>query len=305
MSEIQAMLGKIRARRREHDGALREISEEQMGIETNFTFEQMITRRPGELTGADIRWIFLRRFDHMEEHAIQIEDHLETRFGRTRTQAQRYWTANEVARGDLYAALMGLTDDDLDVAPEQPAGEWPLRTTLEHLVNVERSYCANCLWAVEKFRAGETFEPMPRDDPETYADATLADFIEMLDSARTGSAQTLSDLPDEELRAPTVWMGMDCDLRFRLMRFAQHEREHTAQVRKWRVQTNKPFTDADRLMGMCWQGSGRLEGILAGAPDDVLDRDPGDGDWTVREILDHIASAEGYFKKVIDDALAR
>jgi uncharacterized damage-inducible protein DinB len=142
----------------------------------------------------------------------------------------------------------------------------------------------------------------PSDDPR-YPDATLDDFVRMLDEAREASVAALIDLTDEELRSPTVWMGMDCDVRFRLMRFAQHEREHTAQIRKWRVQTGKPFSEADRLQGMCWQRSGTLDGILAGAPDEILDRDPGDGEWTVRYVLAHISNAERYFKRVIDEAL--
>ena len=303
MAETRSILKSMREQRREHDAELRQVTEEQMGIETSFTFETMMTQRAGTMTGADVRWMFLRRFDHLEEHTIQIEDHIQNRFRLIQSQAQRYWSANEEARGDLYAALMGLTDDDLDIAPEQPTGEWPLRTTLEHLVNVEYSYPANCVWAVEKFRAGEPFEQMPYDEPARYPDATLAGFVEMLDAAREESVAALAGLTDDELRAPTIWMEMDCDLRFRLMRFAQHEREHTAQIRKWRVQTGKSFSEADRLIGVSWQRSGRLDGILAGVPDDILDREPGDGEWTVRQILDHIAGAERYFQRVINEAL--
>jgi uncharacterized damage-inducible protein DinB len=304
MSEFRAILSEMRTQRRAHDADLSRVTEEQMGAETSFTFETMMTRQPGEMTGADVRWLFQRRFDHLEEHAIQIEDHLRARFGLPRTQAHRYWAANEEARGDLYASLMGLSDDDLDVAPAHPAGEWPLRPTLEHTLNAERSYHANCVWAVQKFRNGERFEPMPYAGGQSYPKATLADFVRMLDEAREASMGALIDLTDEDLRAPTVWMGMDCDVRFRLMRFAQHEREHTAQIRKWRVQTGKPFSEADRMMGVCWQRSGRLDGILAGAPDEILDRDPGDGEWTVRYVLAHISNAERYFKRVIDEALA-
>jgi uncharacterized damage-inducible protein DinB len=303
MAEIRGILAEMRAQRRADDADLRHVTEAQMNADTDFTFETMMTRQRGEMTGANVRWLFQRRFDHLEEHAIQIEDHLQARFGLPRTQAHRYWAANEEARGDLYAALMGLSDDDLDVAPEQPAGEWPLRTTLEHALNAEKSYHANCVWAVEKHRTGERFTPMPAPGGASYPDATLDDFVRMLDEAREVSLADLIDLTDEELRAPTVWMGMDCDLRFRLMRYAQHEREHTAQIRKWRVQTGRLISEADWLMGVCWQRSGRLDGILAGAPNEVLDRDPGDGEWTVREVLAHISGAERYFKRVIDRAL--
>lgn len=303
MSEIRSILKKMRAQRREHDRTLIHITEAQMNVETNFSFDTMMTGGDGTVRGAGVAWMFQRRFDHLEEHAIQIEDHLRSRFGIEQTQAHRYWAANQEARGDLYAALMGLTDDDLDDIPVDPPGEWPLRTTLEHTLGVEHSYRMNTGWAVDKFRAGEPFEPMPHVDGEHDHTLTLANLVQQLDDARETALDELLDLSNADLRAPTRWFSIDCDVRFRLMRFAQHEREHTAQIRKWRVQTEKPFSEAARYLGMCWQRNGRLEGILCGAPDDVLDRDPGDDELTIRRILAHIASAERYFKKHVDEAL--
>ncbi len=302
MSELQSILRELRDARRAHDRDLVSLSNADMTLITSFTLETLMTGGAGETSGADIRWMLFRRFDHLEEHALQIEDHLQNRFGLIQSQSQRYWSANEEARGDLYAALTGLTDDDLDVSPLSPEGEWPLRSTLSHILDTEHSYRKNCIWAIEKFQAGEPFVPMPRSAEQEYPDATLGDFLTMLDDARQESIATLANLTDEEMRAPTVWAGMDCDIRFRLMRFAQHEREHAAQIRKWRVQTGKPFTEAARLLGMVWQRSGPLDGILAGAPDTILDREPGDEESTIRQILGHIASAERYFKRLIDDA---
>ena len=303
MSEIRSILKEMRAQRRAHDRELLGITEDQMNFPTDFTFDTMMTGDSGSVHGAGIAWMFQRRFDHLEEHAIQIEDHLCARFGIEQTQAHRYWAANQESRGDLYAALLGLTDDDLDEAPVEPRGEWPARTTLEHTLGAEHSYRLNTRWAVDKFRAGEPFEPMPDIDGEHDHTLSLDDLVQLLDDAREAALDELLDLRDDELRAPTRWFGIDCDVRFRLMRFAQHEREHTAQLRKWRVQTGKPYTEAARYLGMCWQRNGRLEGILCGAPDDVLDRKSGDGEWTIRQILAHISRAERYFKHVVDEAL--
>ena len=305
MSEIRSILREMREQRREHDRELVEITEAQMNLETAFTLETMMTGMPGEVGGVGIAWMFQRRFDHLEEHAIQIEGFLRDRFGIEQSDSHRYWAANEEARGDLYAALMGLTDEDLDEIPIDPPGEWPLRTTLEHTLDVEHSYRDNTLWAVEKYRTGESFEPMPRKPGQKHPDASIDDFVRLLDEARETTLDQLMDLTDDELRATTTWAGIDCDVRFRLMRFAQHEREHTAQIRKWRVQTGKPFSEAARYLGMCWQRSSRLESILCGAPDDILDRDPGDGEWPIRRVLAHIAGAERYFKKNVDDTLAK
>ena len=303
MSEIRSILTELREQRRAHDRELLDVSEVQMNLPTDFTFDTMMTGASGSVTGAGVAWLFQRRFDHLEEHAIQIEGILRDRFGVRQSQAQRYWAANQEARADLYAALLGLDDGDLDDVPVDPPGEWPLRTTLEHTLGAEHSYRLNTLWAVEQQRAGLPFAPMPRRDADTHPHASLDGLIALLDDARESALDALIELTDGDLRAPTTWFEIDCDVRFRLMRFAQHEREHAAQIRKWRVQTGKPFSEAARYLGMCWQRNGRLEGVLCGAPDELLDRDPGDGEWTLRQILAHISSAERYFKRVIDKAL--
>ena len=304
MSEIQAILQEMRQQRRDHDRDLLHVDESAMNLPTSFALETMMTDDQGSTTGVGVGFLFQRRFDHLEEHAIQIEDHLQSRFGFTQTQSQRYWATNQEARGDLWAALIGLDDTDLDDIPKDPPGEWPLRTTLTHILNVETSYRERCRWAIERYRAGEPFEQLPQsgdvDEPVPSIDA----FIQQLDEERTVTIDTLADSSNADLRAPTVWAGIDCDIRFRFMRFAQHEREHTAHIRKWRAQTGKTYSEAARYLGMCWQRHGRLEAVLCGATDDLLDRDPGDGEWTVREILNHIASAERYFKSRIDAALA-
>ena len=101
MSQLPSMLRELRDERRRHDAELAGITGPQMELPTSFTFETMMTQKSGKMTGADVRWMFLRRFDHPEEHTIQVEDHLQNRFGIIQTQAQRYLAANEVARSGL------------------------------------------------------------------------------------------------------------------------------------------------------------------------------------------------------------
>jgi uncharacterized damage-inducible protein DinB len=305
MSEIRSLLTEMRYKRWNDDAQLASVTEAQMYTPTAFTMETMMTNQPGEIGDIKVRWLFLRRADHMEEHSIQIAGLLRNQFAVPTTQAHLYWAANQQARADLYAALCGLTDLDLDDVPDEPEGEWSLRQILEHLIGAERAYASRAVYAVECQHAGKPYGGHPTLDnmPREWPGASLTDLIAEFDRAREDSLRLLINLTDEELRAPQVWGGMDIDVRFQLMRFAQHEREHTAQIRKWRLQCGKPYTEADRLLGLAWQANGRLEATLAGAPDDVLDRDPANGDWPIRRILAHISSAESYFKRMVDGAL--
>ncbi len=304
MSEVRAILAEMRKKRRKHDAELMHVTEEQMNSATGFTFETIMTGGDGKTTGAGVGWLFLRRPDHLEEHALQIEGILRSRFGVGRTQAHLIWAASQRAHGDLHAALVGLTDDDLDDRTGIPDGEWSLRQILEHLIVVERYYTMDAQHAIAKFHAGEPHGDLPNDElqierPGASIDQLLRDH----DQVRDEALALLVNLTDAELRAPSRWEGIDIDVRFLLMRFAHHEREHTDQIYKWRIQRGTPQSEAARLLGLCWRQSGILEGLLIGAPDDILDRDPGDGEWPIRRILKHIGSAETYFRRVIRTAL--
>jgi uncharacterized damage-inducible protein DinB len=300
------MLAEMRKKRRKHDAELVHTSEPQMCLPTAFTYETMMTGGDGKTTGAVVRDIFLRRPDHLEEHALQIEGILRSRFSVERTQAHLIWAANQAAHGDLHAALIGLTDDDLDERTGLPDGEWSLRQILEHLIVVERYYTMDAQHALAKFHAGEPHGDLPADELQVERPgASLGQLLRDHDEVRDEALAALVNLTDADLRAPSRWEGIDIDVRFLLMRFAHHEREHTDQIHKWRVQRGIPQTEAARLLGLCWRQHALLEGHLIGAADDVLDRDPDDGDWPIRRILKHIGSAETYFRRVIVKAVER
>lgn len=304
MSEMSTVLETMRSRRRKHDADLSGITQAQMNIETAFTYETMMTGGQGKITGAVIRNIFLRRPDHLDEHTIQIEGIVRNGFRLQQSQVQLIWAANQRARGDLLAALTGLTDNDLDQRTGLLEGEWTLREILEHLIVVERYYASDVLYGLERFHAGEPHGDLPSDEfPVERPGASFKELLLDLDSYRDTSLEALSDLTDTEIRAPARWDQVPVDVRFMLMRFAHHEREHTDQIYKLRAQQQRQQSEAERLLGLCWKQHGILEGHLVGVGDELLDHEPENGDWTIRRILDHISRSETYFRRVIMDSL--
>jgi hypothetical protein len=301
MSEARDLLAELRRQRRAHDAELALLTEEQLRAPVAFTWETMLTGQRGQTATAVARDMLLRRVDHLEEHALQIEELLRNRFELPRSQTQFIWGACQQSRGDLFAALVGLTDADLDAkAPDAP-DEWPLRRILEHVNVVERYYTLDVQHALERFRAGEPHGALPDDELQVERPgASLNDLLDELDQTREAALTALSAVTDAELRAPAMWGEVACDVRFLLMRCAHHEREHTDQIHKVRALIGKPRGEAARLLGVCWQRSGHLEGQLVGAPDDALDRDPGDGEQPIRGLLAHIGSAERFFKRMIE-----
>ncbi len=244
----------------------------------------------------DARFILLRYADHEEEHALQVRKTLDG-FGWRQTEAQQILGAAEMTRGHLYGALVGLTDADMDLAPE---GEWPLRLTLWHIVQTEINYTSAITWAAELFRQGREWEQHER--PAWIAEeGDFATFVEHLDRQREALLTALTGIEDDVMTAPAVWSEIRVDVRFRLMRIAHHEREHTAHILKWRQHVGREFTDAQRLLGNAWSARGVLEAHLVGLPDDLLDREPANGDSTIRSILEHLRKTDELLKSRVLD----
>jgi uncharacterized damage-inducible protein DinB len=249
------------------------------------------------------RWVVLNFADHDEEHLIQLTDTLQNVPRWHRTKAHILLGAAEATRGALLATLAGLGDDDLDVVPESPSGEWSLRQTLSHIIFVEHAYRIDVLHAVEHFKSGEAFDELPDIDlPYNYPEATFAELIGKLDAARDQTLEELHHVDDADLRAPTIWDGLRVDANFLMMRLAHHEREHTAHIQKWRVQAGRQQTEFQRLLGLGWVTHGRLRSQLAGVSDDTLQQKPFKGEWSAAEILEHLHAADHVIKRNIDMA---
>jgi uncharacterized damage-inducible protein DinB len=277
-SATRTILAEMRATRRQVFDRLAGLPEEQL---TN------PARWGGRET--DARFILLRYADHEEEHALQIRKTLDG-FGWRQTEAQQILGAAQMTRGDLYGALVGLSDADLDLTPP---GEWPLRLTLWHIAQTDRSYTTATTWAATLHREGKEWTPNERPEriPE---DGDFATFLGHLDREREALLEQLTGIEDAVMTAPTVWSEIRTNVRFRLMRVAHHEREHTAHILKWRGQVARPLTDAQRLLANAWSVRGVLESHLVGLPDDLLDRETASGDGTIRAVLEHVQQTDSW-----------
>jgi hypothetical protein len=291
MPDVQTILANLRHHRREVFDDLQGVPERRMTDETTWAGGP-----------ADVRFMFLRFADHDEEHAIQIEGLLQEQ-GFRQSDAQRMLARADMTRAELSGALVGLTDGDLDLTPP---GEWPLRLTLSHMIETENRYTLNARYAIERFQAGLRFEPAPPDVVPPATDTPLAggmrDFIDRLDAVRDDTLAALNETPDAALHAPTRWSDRDTDVRFRLLRIAHHEREHTAHIHKWRQQVGRVPTEAQHLLSLAWRTHGIIAADLLGLPDANLDQPPAVGGWSIRDILDHLGKTEDYLRRTILNA---
>ncbi len=189
---------------------------------------------------ADVRNAFF--FLLMEEQAALVTAATPT------NESDRILALAQRAFGDLRGLLLAVPDELLDREPAP--GEWSVRRTMEHTINVERSYRANTQHALLR---GDD-EPLtlpadrrPKADPADTAGGALA-IATALARRRAETDAALAGADAAELSRPSQWSAtetpFDIDVRFRLHRFGAHLVEHTQQVEKALRALGQGETDA-------------------------------------------------------------
>lgn len=273
---VAQQLDRLRAQRRQLWPSLGAIADAQL--------ERPTTWRDHP---SDVRFLLLRLADRDDERRVLVGA-IADRLGWRQSTAQRVLAEAAEARGQLRAALVGVGDDALDRSPAP--GEWTIRQVLGHVENVERRYLLQTEYAVERMRRDPSLPIRVPDDrlpPNTASEPAggLAEVLDRLDVLRMETVARLADLADEDLTAPTIWARWNVDVRFRLHRFAVHERQHTVQIQKTLDALGHHQNEAQRILGQAEVVRGALEGALIGLPDDLAVRDPGDGLPSVRDLL--------------------
>src|SRR4051794_10362996 len=183
--QISQLLADIRASRRETVAALQDTPDDHMLAENRWAGGPM-----------DVRFLLLRFADHDEEHGLSVASTLQE-LGFQQSRVQRILGAAEATRGELLGTLVGLSDADMDLAPE---GEWPLRETFAHVIRVVDSYRINTLHSAELYQAGQSYEPLPRDqfpmDANPLEEGTLAEYITIFDEVHERALADLAGLSD-------------------------------------------------------------------------------------------------------------
>ena len=104
-------------------------------------------------------------------------------------------------------------------------------------------------------------------------------------------------LSDADLARPWAWNEYDEEgIRFALL-MAHHElRDLAVTLEDERARGDTPLTVAQRLLGEYHDAYRDLTGALARIRDDELDKTPAEGEWPVRQVVQHMLGAESGFR---------
>lgn len=117
------------------------------------------------------------------------------------------------------------------------------------------------------------------------------------------AATELRAVPDGLLGEPWPWRGeeaedAEAEIRYGFYRIYELLEAAEGEVRRRVVAAATPPGPAVAPLAAATAARWELHGLLAGMPDELLDRDPGGGEWTVRQTLAHIVHtqrAHGWF----------
>jgi hypothetical protein len=201
--------------------------------------------------------------------------------GRRLSEAQQAVVLLGAARGRLRGALLCVPDEICDRAPAE--GEWNARQLLGHVIATDERYRLAVEYAVQRQRSGgegplrPSESSLPARTGEAQAVGTPAELRRRLWEERSKVIETLAAIPDDLLSAPTGWISWDIDVRFRIHRFAAHDREHTIQLQKAQQALGIAPSEPQLLLGDAMVELEALEGILVSIGDGTLDQTPPDG----------------------------
>ena len=195
------------------------------------------------------------------------------------TTAQHIMGQYHIAYRDLRGTLSGVADSDFKREPAPD--EWSIRQTLQHMIRTPIFFLTVIRYAIERHRTADRRPIDPPDDVlDPLADAlakqfqigdhnddsgTLTEVIGRFDALHHTVVSELGALPDSELDWPSVWWeGNEKSIRFRLLRFEAHMRQHTVQIEKTRQLLGYQPPEAHWLIRQVYNALGEAEGAVLG-----------------------------------------
>jgi hypothetical protein len=260
MTSLADALAELRAVRRETVRALAGLDDSELA-------------KPVPWRGAqhEARFRMLRLADDDLLRTVRLETDL-AGAGHRPTAAHRILGAARRLRGRLMGSLVGLTEAQFDQEPEE---EWSVRRVLGHLIANDHRYVIQTLHSVERARTGGRGSMRPPDSalPDRLGVAestgTVDELLARMQATHYEVIDALAGLTDTDLDAPTNWMMWNLDVRFRLHRFAEHDREHLVQLRKTYAAIGFVPTEAQRTLEEAGAARGELEALAVGMSDDT------------------------------------
>ncbi|NLS79487.1 MAG: DinB family protein [Chloroflexi bacterium] len=133
-------------------------------------------------------------------------------------------------------------------------------------------------------------------------DSEITKLLAEIAAARAQTIARLTELSQEELRFKTDNWRWNTARRV-VLRFGDHLREHTTQLVAAREDIGAAHTMPQRMLARAQEAYGEFLGAVVGLADEDLDTAPAEGEWTIRQILQHLRETEAWYLARVEEAL--
>ncbi len=117
----------------------------------------------------------------------------------------------------------------------------------------------------------------------------LDKLIKELEDVRRESVKVLCSLNDEQLDLKNE---RGRSVRAFVQTLVDHDNEHIQHLIRARRGVGSRRKEINRVLGEMMAARGELLGLIAGLEDENLDKDWEEGEWSIRNILEHMVQTE-------------
>ena len=132
--------------------------------------------------------------------------------------------------------------------------------------------------------------------------SNVTEILSQMRAKNDALVQRLSVVPEAQMGTVATWGQRQMPIRTMFYQLLTHEIEHTVHAAKTLRDLGIAPTEAQLILGQIQEANGRLEGLLVGLSDVDLDRTP-EGEWSLRQVLEHIMGTKDSYANRVDQAL--
>ena len=133
--------------------------------------------------------------------------------------------------------------------------------------------------------------------------SAVTDILAQMRAKHDALNEKLAQIPESRMGETGAWGDRPMPIRTMFLQMVGHDVEHTVQAIKTRRDLGMPQTEAQLTLASLQEVRGQLEGLLIGLSDEDLDKAP-EGEWSIRQVLEHFVQTEDFYSSRIDQALA-
>jgi uncharacterized damage-inducible protein DinB/predicted RNase H-like HicB family nuclease len=233
----------------------------------------------------------LRRFlEHEWEHTWQVREILNA-------YRQRLLVRLTTERAGLLSALVGVGETAL--TEKQDFDEWTAKDVLAHIAAWDR-------WQHQTMKDivdGKDPDFSAEQDPDAanavfvanWRERSLAEVVQELQTARSDWLAWLESLPEEEFFKRRSYSGNDWSFDGQPVRIMwEHDAEHAKEIAARRESEGLKGSSGPKAVFLAALAAARKELLTAVSlvPEDERTTRPVEGEWTIQDVLGHIADWE-------------